>query len=201
MKIPILRIPFYEEDRRFIEAGVEAILTSGELTMGRYTRQFEEQFADFVGSRFTVACSNGTAALELILRGLGIEGREIIVPTNTFMATPLAVMHSGNRVVFADSEPATLCLDIDDVERRVTDRTAGVILVHVGGIITPAVERLRKLCDEKRLYLIEDCAHAHGSSIDGTHAGALGVAGAFSFFPTKVMTTGEGGVVTTDRSG
>jgi perosamine synthetase len=199
MKIPILRIPFYEEDRKFIEAGVETILTSGELTMGRCTGEFEEQFSDFVGSRFAIACSNGTAALELILRGLGIEGREIIIPTNTFMATALAVMHSGNRVVFADSEPPTLCLDIDDVERRVTDRTAGVILVHVGGIMTPAVERLRKLCDEKRLYLIEDCAHAHGSAIDGKHAGTLGVAGAFSFFPTKVMTTGEGGMVTTNR--
>ena len=114
------------------------------------------------------------------------------------MATALAVMHSGNCVVFADSDPTTLCLDIDDVERRVTDSTAGVILVHIGGIITPAVERLRKFCDEKRLYLIEDCAHAHGSAIDGKHAGALGVAGAFSFFPTKVMTTGEGGMVTTD---
>jgi perosamine synthetase len=199
MKIPILRIPFYEEDRKFIEAGVETILTSGELTMGRCTGEFEEQFSDLVGSRFAIACSNGTAALELILRGLGIEGREIIIPTNTFMATALAVMHSGNRVVFADSEPPTLCLDIDDVERRVTDRTAGVILVHVGGIMTPAVERLRKLCDEKRLYLIEDCAHAHGSAIDGKHAGTLGVAGAFSFFPTKVMTTGEGGMVTTNR--
>ena len=71
MKIPILKIPFYEEDRKFIEAGIETILTSGELTMGRYTGQFEEQFADFVGSRFAIACSNGTAALELILRGLG----------------------------------------------------------------------------------------------------------------------------------
>jgi perosamine synthetase len=199
MRIPILKIPFSDEDRKFLEAGVETILTSGQLTMGSCTNQFEEQFAEFVGSKFAIACSNGTAALELILRALRIEGSEIIVPTNTFMATALAVMHSGNRVVFADSEPATLCLDVDDVERRISDRTAGVILVHIGGIITPAVGRLRKLCEEKGLYLIEDCAHAHGSAIDGKRAGALGVAGAFSFFPTKVLTTGEGGMITTDN--
>ena len=198
MDIPILRIPFSEEDKKFIHLGLDQILRSGFLTMGKYTRQFEEMFAEFIGVRYAVSCNSGTAALELVLRALGIEGKSVIVPTNTFLATTYAVMHSGNRVIFADSEPATLALDVADVKQRLTDDTAAIILVHIGGIISPAVYELRKLCHERSLFLIEDCAHAHGCTVDGQHAGTLGVAGAFSFFPTKVLTTGEGGMVTTN---
>ena len=198
MKVPILRIPFSEEDVGFITQGLGNILSSGFLTMGKYTSQFEEMFAEFTGARFAISCNSGTSALELILRGLGVEGRSVIVPTNTFLATTFSVMQSGNKVVFADSEPETLCLDVADVERRITDDTTAVILVHIGGVIPPAVYELKRLCQEKDIYLIEDCAHAHGCAIDGQQAGTLGIAGAFSFFPTKVLTTGEGGMVTTD---
>lgn len=197
MKIPILRIPFKDSERAFIQNGMNQILDSGMLTMGRFTAEFEERFAAFTGAHQAVACSNGTAALELILRGLGIEGRSVIVPTNTFLATAFAVMHAGNRVVFADSDPETLCLDVKDVARRIEPDTAAVILVHIGGIITSAVYELQRLCRDRGLHLIEDCAHAHGCTIDGRKAGTLGTAGAFSFFPTKVLTTGEGGMVTT----
>jgi dTDP-4-amino-4,6-dideoxygalactose transaminase len=167
------------------------------LTQGGQTAKWEEMFAAFTGAKHAIACSNGTAALELILRGMGIEGGSVIVPTNTFLATALAVMHAGNRVIFADSDPATLALDLADVERRLTDDVAAVILVHIGGIIPPGVDDLKKLCDDRGIVLIEDAAHAHGSTINGRHAGTLGVAGGFSFFPTKVLTTGEGGMVTT----
>ncbi len=201
MNVPIIRIPFSEEDVGFIQNGVAEVLASGMLTMGKYTRQFEEAFAEFTGAQEAMACSNGTAAIELILRGLGIEGKSVIVPTNTFLATAYAAMHAGNRVIFADSDPETLSLDVDDVRRRLTDDTAAVMLVHIGGLITPAVYDLQRLCEERGIYLVEDCAHAQGCSIDGHQAGTLGVAGAFSFFPTKVVTTGEGGVVTTDDEG
>ena len=198
MNIPILRIPFTQEDKAFIEAGVGKILESGFLTMGKYTQEFEGLFAEFTGTKYAVAVSNGTAALEIILRALEIDGQDVIVPTNTFLATAFAVIHAGNRVVFADSDPATLCLDIEDVKRRITDTTRAVILVHIGGVITPQIYELQHLCEEKGLYLIEDCAHAHGCSIDGNKAGTLGVAGGFSFFATKVFTTGEGGMITTN---
>jgi perosamine synthetase len=197
MQVPILRIPFTSESRQFLHDGLDDILDSGALTMGRQTARFEELFSGFTGATHAVACSNGTAALELILRGLDIEGRDVLVPTNTFLATALAVIHSGNRVVLCDADPETLCLDYDDVVRRLTPDTAAIILVHIGGVITPDVRRLQHLCSERGLALIEDCAHAHGCSIDGQQAGTLGVAGAFSFFPTKVLTTGEGGIVTT----
>lgn len=198
MNVPILRIPFSEQDIDFLKDGLGHIVSSGFLTMGQYTKQFEESFVEFTGAENAISCSNGTAGLELILRGLGIEGRSVIVPTNTFLATAFAVMHAGNRVIFADSDPETLCLDVADVANRITDDTAAVILVHVGGVITPAVYELQRLCDERGVYLIEDCAHAHGCAIDGQQAGTLGIAGAFSFFPTKVLTTGEGGMVTTN---
>lgn len=198
MNVPILRVPFAAEDVRFLQAGIEEILGSGFLTMGRYTGRFEEMFAKFAQSAHAISCGNGTTAIELILRGLGVEGKDVIVPTNTFLATAYAAMHSGNRVVFADSDPRTLSLDVDDVRRRLTEDTAAVVLVHVGGIITPHVYELQALCRERGLHLIEDCAHAQGCAIDGSQAGTLGVAGGFSFFPTKVLTTGEGGMVTTN---
>jgi len=197
LNVPILRVPFSDDSTRFIHEGIDQILASGHLTQGGETAKWEEMFAAFTGAKHAIACSNGTAALELILRGLGIEGGSVIVPTNTFLATALAVMHAGNRVIFADSDPATLALDLADVERRLTDDVAAVILVHIGGIIPPYVDDLKKLCDDRGIVLIEDAAHAHGSTINGRHAGTLGVAGGFSFFPTKVLTTGEGGMVTT----
>jgi len=201
MNVPILRISFPDDSRSFIASMMDDVIRSGVLTAGRYTLQFEEMFAAFTRARHAVACSSGTSALELILRGLGVEGKSVIVPTNTFIATALAAMHAGNRVIFADSDPATLALDVDDVRSRLEEDTAAVILVHVGGVMTPAVYELQKLCSERQLHLIEDAAHAHGCSIDGRQAGTLGIAGAFSFFPTKVMTTGEGGAITTNDDG
>jgi dTDP-4-amino-4,6-dideoxygalactose transaminase len=168
------------------------------LTLGGYTRRFEELFQVFTGAKFAAAVSNGTCALEAIIRALGIEGKSIIVPTNTFLASALAVAHSGNRVVFADSDPETLSLDPKDVVKRIDTDTAAVMVVHIGGIISPALDALAELCAKRGLHLIEDCAHAHGSSIRGRHAGLLGCAGGFSFFPTKTLTTGEGGMVITD---
>ncbi len=201
MQVPILKIPFDQEDRQFLHEGVEDIVESGFLTLGKWTRQFEETFAAFAGSRYCVAVSSGTAALEVILRALGVEGGSVIVPTNTFLATALAAIHARNRVIFADSDPDTLALDMADVERRIAPDTRAVILVHIGGIMSPVWKELKRLCDQRGLHLIEDCAHAHGCSIDGQHAGSLGVAGGFSFFPTKVLTTGEGGAIVTNDEG
>ncbi|MCH7655871.1 MAG: DegT/DnrJ/EryC1/StrS family aminotransferase [Chloroflexi bacterium] len=198
MRIPVLRIPFDGDDRRFLQEGWEGVLDSGQLTLSKHTQEFEEAFREFSGTKYAVAVNSATAALEVILRALDVQDASVIVPTNTFLATALAAVHAGNRVIFADSDPATLALDPDDVARRITPDTRAVILVHIGGVITPRIAELKALCDERGLHLIEDCAHAHGCSIDGRMAGSLGVAGAFSFFPTKVLTTGEGGMVTTD---
>ncbi len=196
--IPILRIPFDQDDYDFLQKGVEEVLGSGMLNLGKYTREFESLFCEFTGARHSVAVNSCTAALEIILRSLGVEGASVIVPTNTFPATALAAAHAGNRVIFADSDPESLCLDVDDVQRRIEADTRAVILVHIGGNITPQYYQLKALCESKNLHLVEDCAHSHGSTIGGRSSGTLGIAGAFSFFPTKPLTTGEGGMVTTD---
>ena len=198
ISVPILRLPFSEEDVAFIQQGVAEVFASGNLTLGPHTRRFEEMFADFAGTRFALAVNSGTAALDLIFEGLGIRDSSVIVPTNTFLASALAPMHNGNRVIFADADPATLCLDAGDVRRRIAQDTRAVVLVHIGGVMSPAYYDLVELCREKGMYLIEDAAHAHGCAIDGRPAGSLGSAAGFSMFPTKVLTTGEGGVLTTD---
>ena len=197
-EVPILRIPFSSDDARFLQEGWTRVLESGFLTLGSYTRRFEELFQEFTGAIYAVAVNSGTAALEVIIRALDIEGKSVIVPSNTFLASALAVAHAGNRVIFADSDPETMGLDPEDVLRRIDDDTAAVMAVHIGGIISPAMAQLQEICKQRGIFLIEDCAHAHGSTLDGKHAGLLGIAGGFSFFPTKTLTTGEGGMIITD---
>jgi perosamine synthetase len=167
------------------------------LSQGKYCAEFEHAFASYHGSRHGVAVSSGTAALEAMLRAARVEGCEVIVPANTFAATAFAVINAGGIPVFADVA-ADLALDPESAEEHVTDRTRAVVAVHVGGLISQHVPALIQLCHSRNLALLEDAAHAHGSSLHGRKAGRFGVAAAFSFFSTKVMTTGEGGMVLTD---
>ena len=141
--------------------------------------------------------SSGTSALETILRILAVEGGEVVVPTNTFFATVAAVAHAGGIPRLADVSSATLALSAETLEAALTAQTRAVILVHVGGVITPEVDAIRAICDRSGVTLIEDAAHAHGASFHGRPAGTFGEAAAFSFYPTKVMTSGEGGMITT----
>lgn len=201
LTIPILRVPFDAEDKKFLTEGLLEILASGGLTMGKHTKAFEEESARAFGVPYAVATSNCTTALEIILRAVGVEGGTVVVPTNTFIATAFAAVHAGARVVFADCDPKTLCLSARDVERRLRPDTKAVVLVHIGGIITPDIEQIKALCDKKGVVLVEDCAHAHGSSYKGVKAGAWGLAGAFSYFPTKPLVSGEGGLITTKDQG
>jgi perosamine synthetase len=167
---------------------------------GEFIARFEADFARFVGVEYAVATNNGTTALHLALVALGVgPGDEIIVPTVTYVATANAVAYCGATPVLVDVEPGTLNLDIGLVEQAITPRTKGVIPVHLYGI--PAdVAGLRALCEARGLFIVEDAAEAHGASVGGSRVGSLGDAGMFSFFGNKIITTGEGGVVTTDDS-
>jgi perosamine synthetase len=197
VNIPAARMVFSDDDRAAIAAMVDDVLRTGSLTLGPHTQELEEAFRTRHDAPYAVAVSSGTSALEIIFRTLGVEGREVVVPANTFFATAAAVLHAGGTPRFADVASDTLALSADTVEATLSDRTAGVVLVHIGGLISPEVESIRRLCDARGLFLVEDAAHAHGSSLDGRPAGSFGVAGAFSFYPTKVMTTGEGGMIVT----
>jgi perosamine synthetase len=173
------------------------MLTTGALTLGPYTRRFEAAFGAAHDAQHAVATSSGTAALEISLRTVGVAGRDVIVPANTFYATAAAVLRAGARPVFADIDAATFALSPATVAAALTKDTAAVVLVHVGGLITPEAAEIQRLCSGRDIVLVEDAAHAHGSSCDGRFAGSFGAAAAFSFYPTKVVTSGEGGMILT----
>jgi dTDP-4-amino-4,6-dideoxygalactose transaminase len=198
MRVPPARVSFPPEDRAEILARIEAALASGQLTLGAIGRELEDAFAARHQARHAVAVSSGTGALEIILRAIGVEGREVLVPANTFFATAAAAAHAGARVRFVDCDPATMAVDVDDVAAQIGPDTAAVVVVHIGGLIADAVPGLVELCRERGVALVEDAAHAHGSALDGQCAGRFGVAAAFSFYPTKVMAGGEGGMIVTD---
>ncbi len=198
MRVAPANIYFPDEDRAWILEQIDACLQSGRLTLGKYGEQLEDEFAALCGTRYAIAVNSGTSALEIILRSIGVEGREVIVPTNTFYATAGAVVHAGGRPRFVDCEPASFALDFAALESAITPETAAVIVVHIGGLITPALPAIRALCAEHDIPLVEDAAHAHGSRLNGAAAGSFGLAGAFSFYPTKVMTSGEGGIIVTN---
>ncbi|HEY3096420.1 MAG TPA: aminotransferase class I/II-fold pyridoxal phosphate-dependent enzyme, partial [Acidimicrobiia bacterium] len=187
MNVPAARMVFSDDDRAAVLSMIDEVLRTGSLTLGPHTRELEESFRNRHDAPYAVAVSSGTSALEIILRSLGVEGRDVVVPANTFFATAAAVVHAGGAPRFADVAQDTLALSAETVEAALTENTAGVIVVHIGGLISPEVEAIKQLCDARGLFLVEDAAHAHGSSLDGRPAGAFGVAGAFSFYPTKVM--------------
>jgi len=203
-EIPSARPLFDESSIKSILKDVEEILRSGllaESTPGSrspYVKKFEEMFADYVGTKEAIAVSCGTAAIEIPLRYFDIKGGEVIVPTNTFIASANAVLYAGGKPVLSDIKSETLCIDPDDAQSRITSKTRGIMVVHIAGLVCPQIHELREICQDHRLFLIEDAAHGHGATINGKKAGSLGDVGSFSFFPTKVMTTCEGGMITTD---
>jgi len=197
MNIPAARIYFPEGDRKELLKRIDGILESGQLTLGKYGREFEQKFAKYVGTKYAVAVNSGTSAMEIILRALDIEGLSVIVPTNTFVATPASVIHAGGKVVLADITD-NLCIDPTSVRSRINKDTKAVFVVHIGGLIPPQIAEIQQICQEHGLFLIEDAAHAQGSTLNGKKAGSFGIAAAFSFYPTKVITSGEGGMITTN---
>ena len=177
------------------------ILERGILILGPYTEQFESEFANYIGCKHALALNSGTSALEVLLTLKGARGKRIAVPTNTNFATVAAILRAGGLPVFMDMNPDYFVPDVDILQSTLEKHPdiAGVAWVHIGGIIRPGFESIAEYCRARGAFLIEDAAHAHGSQINGVKAGNLADGAAFSFFPTKVMTTMEGGMVTTNN--
>ncbi len=177
---------------------VAEVLRSGMLAQGRLVEEFEERFASYTGSKYAIAVSNGTAALHVALISLGVgPGDEVAVPSYTFYATASSVILSGARPVFIDVDPRTGTMDPRDLRGKVTPKMRAVIPVHIHG--HPAdLDSIREVLGEREIFVLEDAAQAHGALYRKRKVGSIGEAGAFSFYPTKNMTTGEGGMVTTD---
>jgi dTDP-4-amino-4,6-dideoxygalactose transaminase len=181
------------------------ILRSGILILGEYTSRFEQAFAEFIGVKHAVAVNSGTSALELLLRLKGVTGKTVLVPTNTNFATAAAVLRAGGRVRFLDMARTTFAPTLAMVQAAVEQPRplseppiAGVLWVHIGGVISAAFPSVVEYCRRQGLFILEDAAHAHGSQLGSVKSGNLADGAAFSFFPTKVMTTCEGGMITTN---
>lgn len=178
---------------------IKEVLETGQLTQGMHISTFEIQCARAFGSKYALGVNSGGTGLELILRAMDIRGKEVIVPTNTFVASASSVIQAGGRVVFADIDKETLSLNLESVRSLINENTVAVMTVHMFGLMSENISELQQLCKRHHLYFIEDAAHAHGAKYRGIPAGSLGDAACFSFFATKVVTTGEGGVITTDN--
>ena len=195
--IPSAKPYFMEADIKPILSEIEGILRGGKLTSGEKIAAFENKYAEYIGSGYAVAVNSGTCTLEIILRYYGVEQQEVIVPTNSFVASANSVYFAGGTPVLADIREDTLCLDPADVNKKITGKTKAVMVVHIAGLPCPQMEELRQICTEKGLILIEDAAQAHGALWHEKKVGNLSEAASFSLYSTKVLAIGEGGMITT----
>ncbi len=179
-----------------LEYVMDCVRSSWVSSIGEYVTRFEQDFARFCGTRYALATANGTVALHLALAALGIgPGDEVIVPTLTFVATANAVAYTGATVVFADSERETWNVSARSIEQKITARTRAIVPVHLYG--HPAdIDEIIRIASAHQIVVIEDAAEAHGAEYQGRRVGSLGDVGIFSFYGNKIITTGEGGMLT-----
>lgn len=194
--IPPFRTEFTEVEIAEVTNATEQIMKSGRLVLGAYTEEFESHMAEISQRQHAVAVNSGSSALEIVYKALETKNREVLIPTNTNFATAAAAVNAGADIKFYDNG---IYADINSIDEHLTEgKTAAVVVVHIGGYITPSMLSLAEKCTNLGIPLIEDAAHAHGASLGSKMAGSFGDAAAFSFFPTKTLTTGEGGMVTMD---
>ena len=194
--IPVCEPTLSGNELRYVTDAVE---TNWISSAGDYIPRFEALFAEKMGARFGVACVNGTVALHLALATLGLEpGDEVIVPTFTMIATANAVTYLGAKPVLVDSEAVTWNMDVNQVADKITPRTRAIVLVHTYGHPVD-MDALNEIAARHGLFVLEDAAEAHGARYKEGRVGSLGDAASFSFYGNKIITTGEGGMVTTNR--
>lgn len=198
-EVRIFDLQFDRDFREKFYKGCEKIFDEAYLTDHSFVREFETKYAKFCNSKFSLAVSNGTAAIEVALRALDVRGKTVIIPTNTFIATSVAALNAGAKFKALDIENDYFGLCPVALEKELENKKydiAAVVVVHIGGHVSTHFTKIKEICDKHAIPIVEDAAHAHGASFKGKKAGALGSFGAFSHFMTKVMTTGEGGSVT-----
>ncbi|MGQ0376502.1 MAG: DegT/DnrJ/EryC1/StrS family aminotransferase [Nitrososphaerota archaeon] len=194
IKVPFILPQITNEDKRSINDALQSPL----LTDGPKLRQFESAFAKFTGTKYAVGVSNGTAALQLSLKALNIgRNDEVIIPDMTFVATASAVLLAGATPVLADVNYDDLNISLNSIKNSITSKTKAILPVHFAGRICNITE-IQKIANKHGLFIIEDCAHAIGTKMKNKHVGTFGDAGCFSFYPTKNITTIEGGMIITN---
>lgn len=196
--IPISEPTITSKEEEYLAKAIKSKWVS---SIGEYINKFEASFAKYINTKYALTVSNGTVGLHLALLSSEVSaGNEIIVPDLTFIATPNAVSYIGATPVFADIDPETLCIDPEDIKRKITSKTRAIIPVHLYG--HPAnMSEIMKISEDHDLIVVEDCAEAHGAEYKGKKVGGIGDCGVFSFYGNKIITTGEGGMITTNDDG
>ncbi|MBC8184863.1 DegT/DnrJ/EryC1/StrS family aminotransferase [candidate division KSB1 bacterium] len=193
--LPIFKLELGENEFQ----AVRNVLESGSISRGNFREKLEAEFCNYTKAKYAIVLNSGTAALHLAVNALNLEPNdEVIVPSLSFVATAFAAEYSGLKPVFAEIDPATFNISVEDVKQKISDRTRAIIPVHYAGLPVN-LDALREISQKHNLFLIEDAAHAIGANHNGTKIGNFGDLTAFSLFATKNMTAGEGGIITTNN--
>jgi perosamine synthetase len=188
-------IGFDRRDRRRLHELWDEVIDSQQWSHGAMNARFEEAWSAWNGAG-AVATGSWAGGAVAALEYAGVRGKAVLCPSNTFMATPLAIIAAGGRPVFVDCNRDDLCASLADIEAKIAEhRPRACVLVHIGGHLAFESERIAQLCAAEGVFLLEDCAHAHGASFNGKRPGTFGDAGVYSFYATKTVSTGEGGVL------
>jgi perosamine synthetase len=199
MKIKKYKLKYSIRDKIFVNKMMNKTLNRGYLTDGGPNiAKFEKLWCEFNKSKHSIAVSNCTTGLECILRALNVKGSSVIVPSYTFIASPMSIFNAGAIPIYADVDRKTLSLSLESIKSNVRKDTKAVMIVHVGGVVTNEINKIKEWCEENNIYLIEDAACAHGSEFSNIKVGNFGIASCFSFHHSKVLTSGEGGIITTN---
>jgi len=190
-------IGFEKEDAKTLHTHWDTIIETQQWSEGKFTQTFEEKWAAYHNSSAVAFSSWGGSALAA-LEFFDVRNKTVLCPSNTFMATPLSVIKAGGNVEFVDCNKDDLCLSLEDLKDKIAKyNPVAVWIVHIGGHIAFQIKEIAQLCKEKGIFLLEDCAHAHGAAWNGKKPGTWGDAGVYSFYATKTISTGEGGMLVT----
>ncbi len=194
------RIGFEKGDVKKLHRLWDEIIESQKWTEGKFTKMFEEKWSEYNKAESVAFASWGGAALAA-LEFFNVKDKVVLCPSNTFMATPLSVVKAGGQVEFVDSNKEDLCMSLEDLKEKIDKyNPVAVWVVHIGGHIAFKVEEIAKLCKERGIIVLEDCAHAHGASWNGKKPGTWGEVGVYSFYATKTVSTGEGGMLVSNNN-
>lgn len=199
-KINLARPVYPAETRKQVASDIEEILESGRLMFGPWLRKFEKSFEELTHRDHAIGVNTCTTALQIALTFADVAGKEVLVPAGSFITDASVVKFAGGTPVLVDIHPETLAFDLADLKRKVTPNTRAMIWVHLTGVIAHNYQELLEFAQAHNIFLIEDAAHAHGAEADGRAAGSFGDASTFSFYPTKIVTSGTGGMLTTDNA-
>jgi dTDP-4-amino-4,6-dideoxygalactose transaminase len=198
-KINIFQLKFENSFRKKLNKGVDKILDEGFLSNHTFVKKFEDKFKKYNKSKYCVAVNSGTSALELIFRSINVQNKKVLIASNTFVATAIAAKSAGGIPIPVDIDKEFRGFCEKDLLKKIDKTVGAIVIVHIGGLISSSLLKIVKICKSKKIPLVEDCAQAFASTFKKKFVGNFGLAGAFSFQTTKVLTSGEGGLVVTNN--